>query len=222
MQGNQENMYEYVADIFGKDVFVPMPEGVQDEEHQCRTPEDMELKDLIYDIKKNQYNAKAIKMDPQQLQKIVNEDRLKSELDYKKKKAAERLQIEQTIRRQKFNRWDRDKAHFQFLDLFEKIRDVRDQRKKIHKTMLGGHFKDDDRKMMRLLKGDEYMNSDEEEYVYQITKNPHKDIDKELDDLIKNKNKKKGKKGKKKPDELDALAELFAAGKKKVEKKISP
>ena len=65
MQGNQKNMYEYVADIFGKDIFVPLPEGVIDDEHQCRTPEDMDLKDLVHDIKRNLPNSKAMAMQPE-------------------------------------------------------------------------------------------------------------------------------------------------------------
>ena len=82
------------------------------------------------------------------------------------------------------------------MDLFEKIREVRADRKKIHKTMLGGQYKDDDRHMMRLLKGAEYMNSDDEERVYQMAKNPNMDIDAEIDNMIKSKNKKK-RRGKK-------------------------
>ena len=62
--------------------------------------------------------------------------------------------------------------------------------------MLGGQYKDDDRQMMRLLKGAEYMNSDDEERVYQMAKNPNVDFDAELDNMIKSKNKKK-RRGKK-------------------------
>lgn len=48
-----------------------------------------------------------------------------------------------------------------------------------------------------------------------MAKNPNIDLDKEIDDLI-NKKRKKGRKGKKKHDDLDAVAELFAAGKSNV------
>ena len=82
-------MYEYVSDVFGKDVFVPLPEGIPDEEHQCRTPEDMELRDLNYDIKRNLPNKKALAMDPEELLKVVAEDRLKTTQSYPKKKFAE-------------------------------------------------------------------------------------------------------------------------------------
>ena len=76
MQGMQKNMYEYVADQFGKDVFVPMPEGVIDEEHHVHTPEDTDLKWLIDDVKKNNPNPTAQNMEPEKLIKIMNEDRL--------------------------------------------------------------------------------------------------------------------------------------------------
>ena len=46
-----------------------------------------------------------------------------------------------------------------------------------------------------------------------MAKNPNVDFDAEIDNMIKSKNKKK-RKGKKQVDDFDALAELFAAGKK--------
>lgn len=77
MQGNQQNLYEYIADQFGKDIYLEPTETFYDDEHQPKTPKDMDLYYMLYDLKKGIPNPKVSALSPKEQERLLQEDRLR-------------------------------------------------------------------------------------------------------------------------------------------------